>query len=58
MKKIIFAATAAILMAGGAIAYSANNSTTSQKDTCPNRPGCICTPNEECPDTPGCVCNK
>lgn len=57
MKKIFFAATAVILMAGGAIAYNANNST-SKNGACANRPDCVCVPSEECPDTPGCVCSK
>lgn len=57
MKKIILATTAVVLMTGGAIALSTNNSDVTKKENCPNTPNCICTPSE-CPDMPGCVCSE
>ena len=73
MKKKIGLGIAAILMIAGAVVFANSNSTNKADNSCPDRPGCICSKHineqvakpvattekkDNCPNKPGCVCTK
>lgn len=73
MKKKIGLGLVAILLVASAVVFANSNTTIKTANTCPDRPGCICSKNataltakptaltdkkESCPDFPGCICSK
>lgn len=71
MKKKISLTIVAILMVAGAIVFANNGTTNKTENSCPDRPGCICSEQtttqvvakptatdmkDNCPNTPNCIC--